>query len=331
MLNQMLKTGFFRVEEIGTSSTEHSVFLKGEKSFVLHGRRKIVRRIDSLLGRYIPEITSLTEGTLVGEAEFIKNLYELAESGIKEMRITRKEMKAIGGSIDLPTSNLRFLDNESFRNVSPQAGLMHLLVSRTIGHDIALYCDENLDEVTEAYHDFLLKYESLKYKKIGDIQLRDKKVVSNIDEKDYKRLDFRMASMKGDVPDSIVYQEGPKKVVFPFPWYKPTIDKVMKAHGLVLGTVGDPNNPGWLADSTSLILYIIEKGNIEICSIHVDSSITGIESDNSLRCDPRGAIITLKRYGKEISTPATGEQAISLSYLYSKDVSVKDSSRAYRA
>jgi len=291
----MLKTGFFRVEEIGTSSTEHSVFLKGEKSFVLHGRRKIVRRIDSLLGRYIPEITSLTEGTLVGEAEFIKNLYELAESGIKEMRITRKEMKAIGGSIDLPTSNLRFLDNESFRNVSPQAGLMHLLVSRTIGHDIALYCDENLDEVTEAYHDFLLKYESLKYKKIGDIQLRD------------------------------------KKVVFPFPWYKPTIDKVMKAHGLVLGTVGDPNNPGWLADSTSLILYIIEKGNIEICSIHVDSSITGIESDNSLRCDPRGAIITLKRYGKEISTPATGEQAISLSYLYSKDVSVKDSSRAYRA
>jgi len=103
----------------------------------------------------------------------------------------------------------------------------------------------------------------------------------------------------------------------------------MRAHGFVLGGVGDPNNLGWLADSMSLVSRMIERAHIDVYSIYVDGNITGIRSDHSLMCDPLAATITLNRYGKKRAMPCTGEQAISLSYLYSKDIFLKDRSRAY--
>jgi len=317
----MFKKDLFKVEEIGTCPSELSIFLKGSKNSILHGKQPIVRQIDSLLKEYIPEIESLTESQLYGEAELVRNLYKLAGYGIKEMGITTKKTPQ---KVRLPISNLKFLDNYHFSEVLPQASLMHLLVSKGIGNDVSLYCDEGLRECPEVYYNSLI---GLKFQKIEDIRFKDKPEV-HVDEKDYERLDFEEVLMTCDAPKSLIYKKGPKKVGFSFPLNKVTIDKFMRDHRLTLRILGHPTNPEWIADSMSIIDFVMKKAGIEVDSIYVNSNIKGNTPNSVLMYNPGNAKVVLKKYRKKIVTPATGEQAISLSYLHSKDVFLH-SNRSY--
>lgn len=319
---------FFKVEEIGTSKLEPSILLKGRKKPIFGEEQELVRRIFDIPEEDLARIISLTEGVISGEAEFIRNVFRLAGNGIKAMGIARIGQNSYGYHI---TSYLKFLKNGSFSGVLPQVALTHFLACRGIGHGGDIYCDESLDPCSETTCNYLIRKKSVKFKRIEDIRFDDRKPEVHVNENEYERLDFKRVLMNFIVPDSIIYGRGQKEVGFTFPMSKVTFEKAMKDHGLPIVAPSDPYNPLWLADSMTIINYIIEGAKIEVDSIYVDGSLKNYRSMNFLRYDPRSAKIILKKDGKKIVVPANWEQAISLSYLHSKDIWFRDPTKSYVA
>jgi hypothetical protein len=339
ILNQMFKS-YFKVEEIGTcKKLGHDIFLKGRDNSIFRREKELIRKMFAPIGDYLTEVISLTEGNVHGETEFIRNLFELAEDGIKEMKITRSGKTLKDYHI---SSNLTFLDDSYFSGVVPQYGLLHSLVSKGIGNDLEIFCDEDLDQYPEITYEYLIRNNFVKYKKIGEIEFRDRPEVQ-VDEKAYEKLVFHRVLMKDSViPDSITYERShektPREVGFSFPWNKAAFEKVvkepsfqehMRKNRITVATVKNPDNPDWIEDSMSIINHFIKKAGIEVDSIYVDGNIRDYRPNNVLRYNPKNAIIILKRNGEKTVTPADGDQAITLSYLNSRDIWFRDSTKAY--
>lgn len=327
----------FKVEEIGTSNKDTSIFLRGRKKHILGKEEELIRRMFRFPPEDLKEIISLVDGTVYGQSEFFRNVLKLADDGIKEMRISRigKNLKPYH-----VTSDLRFYKNGSISGILPQVGLMDVLASRGLRDGGNINCDEEIypfSQSDDKYLTYLMKNGFLKFTRIEDIRLKEKTPETNFNGQ-YEELKFdgvltrqaapKNALLNAEIIDSVAYQNGSKKIGIKFPENNATFEKLMKDRGLLNIKQNDPYNPNWLADFMKVLYEVIKRARIEVDSIYVDVNVESRSMD-SLRYQPKSAMVVLTKNGEKMVTPAPGEQAISLSYLNSKGIKIRDNTRGY--
>lgn len=351
----MFKRGYFKVEEIGTTGNAHRLYFKGKKRSLFEDE-ELVRSMSVFSRRKVREIISITEGKLDREAEFARNVFKLAGNGIKEIRIREKEIRRDGKVGRYAISDLKFLDNSSISGVLPGHGLKYLLACKGIGNGGDIYCHKDLYEPPKNLHDEKRREEAIKrnkimknyyvfFKKIEDIGIEDNKPEVHVNEDEYEKLSLdqilgHYLIMGAAFPRTITYTKGSfskKNYGIPFPLNRVTIEKFEEGRGLDTARViyNEPHNLFFQLDSTSIIDSVMKRADIEIESIYVDGTIkTHVRNrdlGNLILYDPRSAKIILKKGGKIIVTPAPGDKAISLSYLNSKDIWIRNLTGSYVA
>jgi hypothetical protein len=104
-----------------------------------------------------------------------------------------------------------------------------------------------------------------------------------------------------------------------------THGKILRDQGLRNVMVEDPYNPLRVADSFSVLERILEMASVEVDDIFVEGNRTrqgsyGIRNSSFKRYKLKKAMVILCKKGRRITTAAPWEQAMTLSYLMSKDV-----------
>lgn len=352
----MFKRGYFKVEEIGTTGYAHRLYFKGKKRSLFEDEELVRSMPVFSLRNYVREIISITEGKLDSEAEFARNVFKLAGNGIKEIRIREKEIRRDGKVGHYATSDLKFLDNSSISRVLPEHGVKYLLAFKGIGNGGDIYCHEDLYEPPKNLYDEKRRDEAIErhkfmknyfvfFKRIEDIGIEDNKPEVHVNEDEYEKLCLdqilgHYLIMGAALPLTITYTKGSflrKNYGIQFPMNRATFEKFLKGRGLNPSSVTyeDGHNPFFQLDSTSILDSIMKRANIEIESIYVDGTIKthtrNRDLGNLILYDPRSAKIILKKGGKTIVTPAPGDKAISLSYLNSKDIWIRNLTGSYVA
>jgi hypothetical protein len=316
----MFKNNLFRVEEIGIPVMGPSLFFKGRQEPLLFRERELIRYM--FAPRYKRDIASLTQGVMSDEASFARNVFKLTENPIEEISIKiNDEGNKKKAHV---TSNLRFMDKSVISGVSPQHGLIYTLTCLGMQNCGNVYCHNNLYQQPGPYT-------WIKFKKISEIKLEEKKPEVYPNTSEYEKISFDRILWSFHFPDSLVYKNGQKEYAMKFPINKPTFDKVMSGEKTEFGGVvyRDIDNPQWQTDSMSIISESIRKSGIELETIFLDANPERHVSENFWRYSPIKANVVLNRNGKRIVTPAPCDLAVSLGYLFSKDLWLKNNSKAY--
>lgn len=328
----MLDTDLFKVEEIGICKSDSTIFLKGRKKSFLGEEKELAREISPLPNEFLKNIDLLTDGVSQDEAGFIRNVYEMAGFGVKELTITSKGRTEPHLRNHYAMAKLRFSKNGSISEVLPQVGLMHFLASRDIGNGEdtnggIIYSDQDLGIFPEMYT-HRMGNNLIKFKRIRDIKIRDERHATNIEENKYERFKFLGVLINSDIPDTLVYENGSKKIGFKFPESKVTFENARRLGSPTI-RVNDPYNPFWLADSITVIDEIIRRAQIEVGPIYVDGELKNYRSMDFFRYEPSSAKIVFKRNERRIITLAPSEYAKAMSFLHTKDICVRDPTKDY--
>jgi len=317
----MFDKGFFEVKEIATSEFGATVHLKGQE---------LVRHM--FAPEHLKEIASLIEGKTGPEARFASDVFEFAKNGIEKIKIKSK----LEEGKDIITSDLKLYRGSTSR-VLPGVAVLYTLALRgnrnggnIYGHENLPKTDKKLYEVNKKPVDpefeWIRKFGDdllLKFVKIDDIKIEDGESVVNFDEDGYAKFGYDQTLMHRVIPDSIVFVRDSKRYGFKFPEDdKAAYEKALRDHGFgdsaikkILKIHDNPHNPGWQADSMTIIDNVIRNANMEV-EVYIDGEVKNYRTRDFFRYEPNRAIVVLKNGdgGKKV-IPAPWKKALSLGFL----------------